>query len=131
MRAWVPEATPAFEPHLRDVFRAGYEDRSATSEELNALFATHGNSVPLDAFNAAYQAEMRNTSSPIRQAWHQLFQTHSDLHSGWVPRAPVQHLCTGVNDSQVLPQIAINAGEAWNVTVLLLPDLVHVRALGP
>ena len=53
MKAWVPEATPVFEPYLRDAFLAGYRDRSATSEALNALYSTLLNvsGVPCDRFN--------------------------------------------------------------------------------
>ena len=43
---------------------------------------------------------------------------HCDLHVGWKPDAPVQHLCTGTDDLEVPPAQVYAAAERWGVKLL-------------
>ena len=129
LRAYLPNATPEFEPFIHPAFVGAYHDRSATSAQLNALFETYGSGFPLDAFNATYQATMRDRTSDVYAAWQVAFREHSDLHRGWTPRAPLQHLCTGGADEQVPPNISVAAGEYWNLTTIVLPGLAHTDGI--
>ncbi len=130
LQVYLPGRTPDFEPYVRAPFLAPYLSPGGwSSEELNQLFLTHGQSIPLDAFNATYQATMRDLTSDVRAAWARTFGSYSDLHEGWQPRAPVQHLGTGALDEQVPPRISVNAGREWNVTVLLVDGAGHTDGI--
>ena len=119
MSSYLPNQMPNFEPYIVPAFIPAYTS-PMTSDELNQLYRDHGNSIPLDAFNATYQAIMRDPTSDVRVMWSTLFSEHSDLHIGWQPRAPLQHLCSAADDEQVPSSISVSAGAGWNISVILV-----------
>ena len=105
-----------FRDHVLPAFAPAF-DRigDATSHELNAYWFAQNTSVPLAAF--AFAAKMRDPSSAERRGAAAALAAESDLTPAtWTPRAPLQHLCGGVDDEQVPFASLRAAADAWGIS---------------
>ena len=116
-----PDALPfVFRDHVLPAFAPAF-DRigDATSHELNAYWFAQNTSVPLAAFEPAFAAKMRDPSSAERRGAAAALAAESDLTPAtWTPRAPLQHLCGGVDDEQVPFATLRAAADAWGITLI-------------
>ena len=83
-------------------------------------------SMPL---HPTYQSELRDRTSSERAAWVDALATHADLHTGWRPAAPLQHLCTGADDHTVPASISIAAATVWDVPLITIPGRGHTDGI--
>ena len=103
-------------------------DGSTSIQQLDDTWA--GQAYPLNAVDAAYRSELRDRAAGSAGAdFVAAFEAHSDLHTGWTPSAPVQHLCTGDADEQVPATISVAAGARWGMTTLLVPGKTHTAGI--
>ena len=65
LQAYVPD----FPRWIREGFQSAYANLVGNAQSLNQLWPNQGYTYPLDVFEPAYQAELRDTSSAIRAAW--------------------------------------------------------------
>eukprot|EP00966_Prymnesium_polylepis_P268770 6209139-Prymnesium_polylepis.3 len=57
--------------------------------------------MPFDAFGPTVRAALGTRGDPLNEQIRAVLRRHCDLHLGWIPEAPVQHLCIGTRDQEV------------------------------